>query len=326
MQKSAPTYDATSRPRGVRTRMLKVARIFIARIPPRLGHAIAAAAGEIVYRVAGKSRRAAISNIGHVMAPVPRRKLKKAVRHVFHNVMRNYYELSRVSSMTDAELDALVDFDDAGWQRVLDLHRQGRGLIIVSAHYGSFDIVSQVLTRHGLPVTVIVARVSPVWLSDFVTDLRATRGLRFLLVDEEGGSGPNLGALKESIGILRSGGALAVIADRNTEQRGVTIPFFGYDTIVAAGAAKMAMRTGSPAVVGIGRRLDNYRFSVTFEEPIEPEGSASNPEDLAAFLTKIFAGLERHIRVNPEQWVLLQHVWPPKEGDPGAREEAAPDG
>ena len=61
----------------------------------------------------------------------------------------------------------------------------------------------------------------------------------------------------------------------------------------------------------IARRLNNYRFSVTFNEPIEPEGSASNPDDIRAFLTKIFAGLEAHIRVNPEQWVLLQHVWPP---------------
>jgi lauroyl/myristoyl acyltransferase len=326
MPQSAPTYDATSRPRGVRTRMMKVARIFIARIPPRAGNIIAAVAGEIIYRFAGKSRRAAISNIGHVMAPVSRRQLKKAVRHVFHNVMRNYYELSRSPDLSEAEIDQMIDFDQAGWQRVLDLHRQGRGVIMVSAHYGSFDMVTQVLARHGLPITGIIARVSPAWLSDFITDLRAARGLQFLLVDEEGGSGLNLGALKQSIAILRNGGVLGVIADRNMEQRGITIPFFGYDTVVAAGVAKMALRTGSPVVVGIARRLNDYRFSLTFEEPIEPQGSASNHEDLAALLTKIFAQIERHISVNPEQWVLLQHVWPPKADKPDAPEEVAQDG
>jgi KDO2-lipid IV(A) lauroyltransferase len=305
--------------------MMKVARIFIARIPPRMGHALSAFIGEIIYRFAGKSRRAAISNIGHVLAPIPRRKLKKAVRHVFHNVMRSYYELSRGPSLSEAELDRLVDFDHEGWQRMLDLHNQGRGVIIASAHFGSFDIISQVLARHGLPITVLVARVTPQWLSDYVTDLRAARGVKFILVEEEGAGGLNLGALKESIGLLRSGGVLAVMVDRNMEQRGVTIPFFGYDTVVAPGVAKMALRTNTPVVVAIARRLDNYRFSVTFDPPIEPDGSASNPDDIRQFLVKIFARLQGHIEVNPEQWVLLQHVWPPKD-DPARREEAAPNG
>ena len=39
---------------------------------------------------------------------------------------------------------------------------------MVSAHYGSFDMVTQVLARHGLPVTALVAQVKPAWLSDFI--------------------------------------------------------------------------------------------------------------------------------------------------------------
>jgi KDO2-lipid IV(A) lauroyltransferase len=311
MTTSATSRDAFSRPRrALKTRLMKGARIFIARIPPALGHLIAAVLGELVYRVARKSRRAAISNIGHAMGPVPRRELKKAVRHVFHNVMRNYYELCREPDMSDADIDHMIDFDQAGWQRIMEIHEQGRGVIMVSAHFGSFDMVTQVLARHGLPVTVLVAQIKPAWLSDFISDLRADRGLSLLMVDAEEGSGVNLSALKESIKLLRDGGAMGVLADRNMEQRGIKIKFFGHDTVVAAGVAKMALRTKSSVVVGIARRLNNYRFTLTFEEPIEPEGSASNEEDLRALLTKIFTKLEYHIAQNPEQWVLLQPVWP----------------
>ena len=66
------------------------------------------------------------------------------------------------------------------------------------------------------------------------------------MVDEEEGSGVNLGALKQSINLLKSGGVLGVVADRNLEQRGVKIKFFGHDTIVAAGVAKIALRTRVP--------------------------------------------------------------------------------
>lgn len=307
-EKEVPTHR-----RGLRTRLIKIARVLIARIPPPIGHPVAAVLGELVYRFARKSRRAAISNLGHAMGPISRRALKKAVRHVFHNVMRNYYELARAPDMTDADVDRMVDFDEKGWQRIADLHNNGRGVIMASGHFGSFDMVTQMLARHGYPVTALAAQIKPAWLSDFITDLRAARGLDLLLVDEEEGSGVNLNSLKQTISILRNGGLLGVIVDRNLEQRGVKIKFFGHDTIVAAGVAKMALRTRSVIVIGIARRLNDYRFSLTFEEPIEPVGSASNEEDVRALLTKVFARLEYHIAQNPEQWVLLQPVWPKAE-------------
>jgi lauroyl/myristoyl acyltransferase len=318
MLKTAPDHDAAKSPRAFKTRLMKVARIFIARIPPRLGHPLAAVLGELIYHTAAKSRRAAISNVAHVMwhqaGPPPRRKLKKAVRHVFHNVMRNYYELCRAPDVTDADIDRMIDFDAVGWQRIVEIHNQGRGVIMASAHYGSFDMVTQVLARHGLPVTALIAQIKPAWLSDFISDLRADRGLDLLLVDEEEGSGVNLTALKQAITLLRRGGVVGVVADRNLEQRGTRIKFFGYDTIVASGIAKMALRTRTPIVIGMARRLENYRFSLTWDEPIEPEGLASNEEDVRALLQKVFDRFEYHIGQNPEQWVLLSPVWPTTNG------------
>jgi lauroyl/myristoyl acyltransferase len=171
-----------------------------------------------------------------------------------------------------------------------------------------------VLARHGVEVTALVARINPPWVSDFISDLRSTRGVELLLVDQDD-KGVNLSALKESIRILRNNGVLAVVVDRNQEQKGVKIKFFGYDTIVALGIAKMALRTNSPVVIGIARRLNTYRFSLAFEEPIEPVGSASNEEDVVALMTEIFARVQYHISQNPEQWVLLQPVWPTAAGE-----------
>ncbi|MGA7733717.1 MAG: hypothetical protein WCD37_20835 [Chloroflexia bacterium] len=301
---------ATSPPRGMRTRLMKLARLFIARIPPPLGHPLSAVVGELIYRFAPRSRHAAISNLGHALGPIPKRTLKKAVRHVFHNVVRNYYELCRAPDMTDADVDRMVDFDEKGWQRIADIHSSGRGVLLVSAHYGSFDMVTQVLARHGFPVSVLVAQVKPPWLSEFLTDLRTARGLHFLQVEAEEGSGTNLGALKQSISLLKNKGLLGVVVDRNMEQRGVHIKFFGHDTVVASGVAKMALRTRAPIIIGIARRLNTYRFSLTFDDPIEPMGSASNDEDVRALLQQVFARLEYHISQNPDQWVLLQPVWP----------------
>jgi lauroyl/myristoyl acyltransferase len=290
--------------------MMGVLRVVVARLPAPVGNQLADRLGDIVYRSAGKSRRYAISNMRHVHGPgASKDVLRKSVRGIFRNVMRNYYDLCRAPDMTDAQIDRLVDFDQEGWDKIMALQRQGRGVLLVSAHFGSFDMMTQVVARRGLPLTALIARIKPAWLSDFVTNLRADRGLDMLLVDEEEGSGLNLAALKRCIEILRGGGMIGVLADRNLEPQGVTIPFFGCETRVAAGVAKMALRTRSVIVQGFCYRLPRNRYKLVFEEPIDP-GPGSDDDAVKALLMRIFARFEHHIGRNPEQWVILQPVWP----------------
>ncbi len=298
------------RPHRTRTRLLRVVRIFVARIPPAVGNPIADRVGDLMYYTAGKSRRAAISNLRQVMGPVPKNDLKRAVRGVFHNVVRNYYDLFRNPDLSDKRLMRSVEVDEAQWERMEAWCRQGRGVILVSPHFGAFDVMSRVLSQRGLHVRFLVAQIRPAWLSDFFTELRASRGVEPLQVSEEEGSLLNIGALKEGLNILRRGGMLGALADRNMEQRGVHLTFFGRDTVVAAGIAKMALRTGAVVVPSICRRLPRNRYQVLLDEPIEATGSSSNQEDVKVLLSKIFSSFECHIRRNPEQWVLLQRVWP----------------
>jgi KDO2-lipid IV(A) lauroyltransferase len=303
---------ATARPR-LGTRIMGVLRVLIARIPPAIGYKVADFAGNITYYIAPRSRQAAISNLRHIMRGASRKDVMTAVRKVFHNVMRNYYDLCRAPDMSDDELETRVVFDREGWKRVLELQSQKKGVLLVGAHFGSFDMISQVIHRRGVDLAVLIAQVKPAWLSDWITGMRAARGLQLLMVDteeREGSEGTNMSALLEGMRQLRSGGVLGVVVDRNTEETGVVIPFFGHKTRVAAGAAKMALRTRAHVVLGLCRRLPGNRFSVTFGEPIAPQGSAGNEDDVRALLTEIFSRLEKHFRLSPEQWVLLQPVWP----------------
>lgn len=296
--------------RSVRTRLLGVLRIFIGRVPPTIGNPLADRAGDVAYLLAVNSRRNAINNMWHVLgAKVTREKLRRTVRGVFHNAARNYYDLCRAPEMRDEQIDQLVDFDAQGWERVVALQLSKRGVILVSAHFGSFDMMTQFITRRGLPLTALIARIRPAWLSDFISNMRGSRGMRMLLVDEEEGGGLNLSALKQCVAILRSGGMIGVIADRNMEPYGVEIPFFGHNTLVASGVAKLSLRTKAVIIPTFCYRLPGNRYSLSFEEPLEPSGSASNEGDVKAVLTNIFGRFERHIGRDPEQWVLLQPVW-----------------
>lgn len=287
-----------------------VLRIFIARIPPPIGNFLADRLGDVSYRFAGNSRRNAISNMRHVLGPTASKKeLKRVVRGVFHNVMRSYYDLCRAPDMSDEDIDRIVDFDEENWKHVLELHEQRRGVILVTSHYGSFDMMTQVLTRKGVPLSALIARIRPEWLSDFITNMRGTRGLDMLVVDEEERDSSNLGALKRCIQILRDGGVIGLVADRNMEAHGVKIQFFGKETLVAPGAAKLALRTRSVLVPCSCYRLPHNRYSLSFEEFIDTANLDQSEDTVKAILTGIFARFEYNIKRHPEQWVLLQPVW-----------------
>jgi len=307
------TPDARSQRRtSARTRLLGVLRVAIARIPPFLGNPLADRVGDIVRIRAVKSRRNAIANMRHVLGPpVPKKLLKKTVRGVFRNVIRNYYDLCRAPDMTNEQIDRQVDFDEASWQKVVEYQNQGRGVILASAHFGSFDMMTQVINRKGLPLSVMIARIKPAWASDFITSLRGNRGLEMLEVEEEseGGSALNLGALKRLFQLLRNGGLVGLIADRNMEPGGVRVNFFGEDALMAAGVAKMAQRTRSIIVPGICLRLPRNRYSLVFEEPIDTTSFPAGEEGQKAILEQLFSVFERNIARHPEQWVLLQPVW-----------------
>jgi phosphatidylinositol dimannoside acyltransferase len=309
------TSTVTATPtRGVatRTRLMHVVRVFVGRLPPQVGNPLADRFGDVVYHFARKSRRNAISNMRHVLGPnVSKKELKKTVRGIFHNVMRNYYDLCRAPDMTDAEIDRIVEFDWDAWKNVVDLQERKVGVILVTAHFGSFDMMTQVINRRGLPLTVLISRIKPAWLSDFVNQLRGNRGLDLIEVGEEEESKLNLGALKKCVTILRSGGMLGVVADRNIEPNGVQIKFFGHDTMVAAGVAKMAIRARAVVIPSLCYRLPGNRYSLVFTEPIEPPNTGSSQDDVKALLTTIFSRFEHHIAKNPEQWTLLQPVWKP---------------
>lgn len=298
-----------ARSQHFRTRMLGVLRVVIVSLPTPIGYWLCDRAGDLLMRFAAKSRQAAIINMTHALGPASRDELRRTVRGVFHNLMRSYFDLAVAPSLSDKKIDSLIDFDEVGWKRVTELYNQGRSIILVSGHYGAFDEITQVISRRGLPVTVLVATVKPAWLSDFIMQLRQARGLPFLLVNDEEGSGVNLTALKQSLKILRSNQLLGVVADRNTEARGVSIQFLGGEAVVASGVAKMALRTKAAVVTSFCTRLPNHRYQVVFDPPIEPQGSASNEADLRRLLTQIFSRYEHYIRRHPDQWVLLQPVW-----------------
>src|SRR5215217_691708 len=175
-------------------RLLIILQWLAARVPVGAGNWIADRGGDLIGLVARRSRCAALSNMRHVLGPdAPEREVRRAVRGVFRNVVRNYYDLLRVGSVSDADLDRMMRLDQESLAVVQKLAAEGHGILLVTPHWGAFDMVTQVLNRQGLPILMLVAHFRPAAVAEFLNRLRGQRGSEVVWIDE------GLAALKKAM-------------------------------------------------------------------------------------------------------------------------------
>lgn len=184
---------------------------------------------------------------------------------------------------------------------------RGRGAIVMTGHYGNFELFGSYFTRLN-PIDFVVKPLSNPRTEALVADLRRRAGV---------GSIPLGGGLKAIFKALRAGRWVAMLADQDARRHGVFVPFFGRLASTPEGPARIALQTGVPILMGFIRRRADGLHRVDFEAAHFPEGEATeeNVRELTAWHT---ARLEREVREHPEQWFWLHRRWktaPPTNGD-----------
>ncbi|GAF91719.1 unnamed protein product, partial [marine sediment metagenome] len=138
----------------------KIAGFTIAYLPTKVGYLIARLTADTVY-ICWPSLRAAIAaNLRPVLGPeVDNATLKRVVRGVIRNVAKNYFDLIHLPHMKLDDIDSRITTH--GWHNFEDAFNRGKGVILVTAHLGSFDMAGQILAARSAKVTVLVEALKP---------------------------------------------------------------------------------------------------------------------------------------------------------------------
>ena len=170
----------------------------------------------------------------------------------------------------------------------------GKGVIIVSGHFGQWEAVRAVIKMHGLE-------------SGAVYRPQKNRHYeRRLLAGIEAGGKPILATgrvgTKTLVRHLRGGGIISILLDEKYSE-GVRIPFLGHDALTSLSAAQLALKYDLPMIAAYGIRTeDGNAFRVEFEAPI--------PHTDAITMTRAFNdSLSARIMTNPEQWYWMLRRW-----------------
>ena len=243
-------------------------------------------------------------HMGRVLGPDAN--ARRAARRAFASYGRYWAE---VFWIRPRRLDQVFrTFDVTGWPA---LNAGSRGIVIALPHLGNWEIAGARAAREGLRPLAVAEALPNRRLVDWFIDVRTRMGIE-VVIAEEGAA-----VTKQLIRHLRSGGTVALVADRDLGGRGVPVDFFGEQTTLPAGPAALAERTGA-AFLTIGtlfKKGAGYRMEI--QEEIEIPDLPSREERIAAATQALAHRFEDIIRRAPEQWHLLQPNWP-SDREPGS--------
>jgi KDO2-lipid IV(A) lauroyltransferase len=287
--------------------VLRGLRWLVARLPVPVGRWLACRAGDGAYYLAGRGRRAAISNMRHVLGPQATwGAVRRAAHQVFQNVALDYYDLLRMPDLSDADLERQVIFDEAGFRGIRPLLDEGQRIIMVTAHYGAIDMAARILQLHGWKVAFLADRLGDSALLRFLRQVRERSGNEFLMHEE------GAGMLRRLISTLRAGRTVGVLADRNVTldaAGSLRVSFFGEEALLSTAIARLALRSKALIVPAFCYR-EGRKYVVTIGTPITPGVTDQPEQDVATLTRRIAAVYEQMIGRHPEQWLLLSPVWP----------------
>ena len=187
-----------------------------------------------------------------------------------------------------------------GGEAFLEMRKQQRGAILVTAHFGNFEVGLAAMREKEPRVHVVFQRDAMSRFEQLRHALHQNLGIIETPIDD--GMASWL-ALRDA---LQSDGVVMLQGDRAMPgQRGLAVPFFNGHLELPIGPAKLAMMTGAPLVPVFAVRVGGGRVRVRLDEAIEvPDASAVEPA-----LREVGRRIEAMVAAHPEQWHVLQRAF-----------------
>ena len=275
--------------------MLLAAKVSIQFLPRCAVLLLARLLGWLSYSFSAKRRRLAAANLdlvyGDTLASREKRRINIAS---FQNMALVLLDLYWFNYRTAERMKRYFVYDKS-FESIFD----GRPNIIVTAHFGNWEVVSLACGQRGLPLTSVALKTKSTVGEKVLTELRKKSGSEIVQRN---------GAVRKIIRSLRRGRSTAFLLDHNTlpEEGGVFVPFFGLAVPVADVIKVLVQRTDARIVVAYCMPDAAGVYTVKAFPPLATGEGGIAYDDLTAYMTGL---IEKFIRENPHCWLWCYKRW-----------------
>ena len=271
-------------------------------IPLKVGLAIASTLGTFVYYILPRYRQLTIDNLRFAFGNEKSEdELKGIAKRVFQNLGKNAVELVNLPKFNKARMDKFVRFRNR--ERLDKAYEKGKGIIVLTAHFGSWELMAAALRENNCPGVTIGRRIYFKKYDDFLNKLRKSRDVEVIYRDE---------SPRKMLKTLKANWIVGIVADQDVDSvDGVFVNFFGRLAYTPSGPVALAKASGAVLLpVFIIREGDWHTIAI--DEPVELRDTGNKESDLIYNTQKWSNVVESYIRRYPDQWVWMHRRWKTK--------------
>lgn len=267
-------------------------------LPGRSAYWVALRFADLFHALRRRERQGVRSNLEQVLRwsghDPGARELARRVRQTYRYFGKYLVDFFRYARLDTAELERRVAMPERALLE--DTFRQGKGVIILTAHLGNWELGGAILSALGFPVNAVVKPERMPRLNRLMQQQREQRGLRLLPLGHSA-----LSLLR----CLKRGEIVALLADRDFTRHHMTMNLFGKPVGLPLGAAWLSLQSGAPILPAFLIREPDDTFRLRLHPPWWPGAGTT----LADLMARLRDALQAEIAAHPEQWFIFHDFW-----------------
>ena len=288
-----------------RWRAFKIMQSLVERLPRAWAYALAVVAARFAWRFSPLARPRLEYNLEVAcpeLTPQERRKLSWLN---FRNHAKAYADLMLLPRMKVEAMRPLLHVDQKDLDYLEEARALGKGVMVVSCHMGSYEVVSAIWSATLAPVSLFAEELEPRALFEWYRDTRARLGISVLPL--------HLAGLRKVTQALQEQEMVVTAIDRDITGTGHVMPFFGRPAPIPLGPAALSLRLGTPLLPVCVYRLPDDTYEVEAAPPVMAQSTGDAKADEVRVTEDLLSHIEGFIRRHPEQWHVPHRIW---EGSP----------
>ncbi len=256
--------------------------------------------GGLLYVIDRRHRAIALKNLNMALGgEMDLDRLKLIARRSLENLGRSAGEFISIRRYTKENIREFITTE--GLENFESAHKEGRGVILLTGHFGNWELLGIAISLLGYPFHVVVRPLDNRLLDKKVNELRSIGGNKVIYKKN---------ALSESLRLLRKRELVGFLIDQNTSrEEGVFVDFFGKRAATNRGLALIALKSGIPVIPVFIIREGPVYHRVIFEKGVEVTRSGDISEDITNNTQRFTKIVESYIIKHPDQWLWVHDRW-----------------
>jgi len=278
--------------------LCKIGSFIALHVPLRIAYKIAIFISDLRYIFAREDRQATKENLKAIFPQKTDKEIRRMRIRMFRNFAKYLVDFFRLSKLNTECVKRNIKVENIHY--IDEALAKGKGVIALTAHIGNWELGGAIISLLGYPLWIIALPHRHKKEDIFFNSQRESKGVKIIPLGR---------AVRACLNLLKENKVIALAGDRDFNELGAVVDFFGKPTYLPQGPAALALKTGAAIVPGFTFRNKDNSYTLQFEKPVEFTSTGDKNEDLKMLINRCKNIIEGYIQKYPDQWFMFRRFW-----------------